>query len=142
MPPTRRDLARLLPVAIAAPAFAAEELNLPSAVFAFDELPAKANAENGNVTRAVLDGLTHVGYKVEVHLTELSPGEAPHPPHHHVHEEMVLMVKGTLEVTIAGKATRLGPGSSAYVASNVEHGWRNVGADRALYFVLALGPDS
>jgi quercetin dioxygenase-like cupin family protein len=55
---------------------------------------------------------------------------------------MVLMVRGTLEVTIAGKATRLGPGSSAYVASNVEHGRRNVGGDRALYFVLALGADS
>jgi quercetin dioxygenase-like cupin family protein len=142
MPPTRRDLARLLPAAIVAPALAAEEPNLPSAVFSFDELPAKTNAQNGNVTRQVLDGLTHTGYKVEVHLTELSPGEAPHPPHRHVHEEMVLMLRGSLEVTIAGKATRLGPGSSAYVASNMEHGWRNVGADRALYFVLALGPDS
>jgi quercetin dioxygenase-like cupin family protein len=55
---------------------------------------------------------------------------------------MVLMVRGTLEVTIAGKATRLGPGSSAYVASSVEHGWRNVGGDQALCFVLALGADS
>lgn len=142
MPPTRRDLARLLPVAIAAPALAAEERNLPSAVFAFDELSAKTNPQNGNLTRQVLDGLTHSGYAVEVHLTELSPGEAPHPPHRHVHEEMVMMVKGTLAVTIAGKTTRLGPGSSAYVASNVEHGWRGVGADRALYFVLALGKDS
>lgn len=142
MLPTRRDLARLLPAAIVAPAFAAEEHALPSAVFPFDALPAKTNAKNGNVTRQVLDGLTHTGYKVEVHLTELSPGEAPHPPHRHVHEEMVMMVRGALAVTIAGKTTRLGPGSSAYVASNVEHGWRNVGADRALYFVLALGKDS
>jgi quercetin dioxygenase-like cupin family protein len=142
MPPTRRDLARLLPVAIAAPALAADEHNLPSAVFAFDALPATTNAANGNVTRPVLDGLTHTGYKAEVHLTELSPGEAPHPPHRHVHEEMVLMVRGTLEVTIAGKAARLGQGSSAFVASNIEHGWRNVGQDRALYFVLALGSDA
>jgi quercetin dioxygenase-like cupin family protein len=142
MPPTRRDLACLLPALIAPAALAAESPNLPSAAFVFEELPTKRNEQNGNITRQVLDGLTHTGYKVEVHLTELSPGEAPHPPHRHVHEEMVMMVRGSLEVTMAGKATRLGSGSSAYVASNVEHGWRNVGTDRALYFVLALGKDS
>ena len=32
-------------------------------------------------------------------------------------------------------------GSVAYVASAEEHGWRNVGAGRAHYFVLALGRD-
>ena len=30
-------------------------------------------------------------------------------------------------VTIAGRSANLGPGSVAYVASNEEHGWRNVG---------------
>jgi quercetin dioxygenase-like cupin family protein len=45
-----------------------------------------------------------------------------------------------MEVTISGNSTRLGPGSVAYVASNLEHGWRNVGDTRAQYFVVALGP--
>ncbi len=74
-------------------------------------------------------------------MTELAPGEAPHPPHHHVHEEMVLIQEGSLEVTITGRSAKLGPGSAAYVASNEEHGWRNVGTTRARYFVLALGQD-
>jgi len=147
MPPTtRRDLAQLLlPALLATPTLEAATVmqqTLPSAAFPFDQLPAKTNEKNGNIGRQVLDGLTHSGYLVEVHLTELSPGEAPHPPHHHIHEEMVMMVRGSLEVTIGGKSTRLGPAGSAYVASNVEHGWRNVGSDRALYFVLALGKDS
>ena len=31
------------------------------------------------------------------------------------------------------------PGSVAYVASNEMHGWKNPGAERAQYFVIALG---
>lgn len=76
---------------------------------------------------------------MDMHITELAPGLAPHPPHHHPHEEMIMIHEGTLEVTIAGRSTKLGPGSVAYVASNEEHGWHNVGTARARYFVLALG---
>ncbi len=87
-------------------------------------------------------GDTHSGYGIEIHLTELGPGMAPHPPHKHVHEEMVLLRTGALDVTISGKTTRLTPGSIAYVASNEEHGWRNPGSDRSEYFVIALGRDN
>jgi quercetin dioxygenase-like cupin family protein len=45
-------------------------------------------------------------------------------------------------VTIAAKTARLGPGSVAYIASNVEHGILNAGRTSAQYFVLALGTDS
>jgi quercetin dioxygenase-like cupin family protein len=76
---------------------------------------------------------------IELHITELAPGEAPHPPHHHVHEEMVILHQGTLEVTIMGRSVTLGPGSVTYVASGEEHGWRNVGTTQAQYYVLALG---
>ena len=76
-----------------------------------------------------------------MHETELAPGGRPHPPHHHAHEEMVMVREGTIEVTIGGNSANLGAGSVAYVASNEEHGWRNVGAGRARYLVLALGRD-
>ena len=66
----------------------------------------------------------------------------PHPPHHHLHEEMFLIREGTLEVTINGQTTRLGPGSVGFVASNDEHGVRNVGTTPAEYFVVALGKDA
>ena len=72
-------------------------------------------------------------------MTELAPGLAPHAPHKHAHEEMVLVRRGTIEVTIEGKSTRLTPGSIGFVASNEMHGWKNVGTDRAEYFVIALG---
>jgi quercetin dioxygenase-like cupin family protein len=53
---------------------------------------------------------------------------------------MIFIREGTLEVTISGKSDKLGPGSVAYVASNEEHGWRNVGTTTAHYFVLAFDP--
>ena len=134
---TRRDLNLLLPALAASAAVAQDKKLLPSACFKYEDLPVKANGENRQ--RAVLNGTTHKGSAVEIHLTELGPGLAPHPPHKHLHEEMVLLRTGELDVTISGKTTRLTPGSMAYVASNEEHGWKNPTSGRAEYFVIALG---
>ena len=135
---TRRDLSLLIPMLALANADG-ESTPLPSKVFRFEDLPVHQGGENR--TRAMLQGATHTGCTLEMHQTELPPGGAPHPPHHHVHEEMILIREGTMEVTISGKSSTLGPGSAAYVASNEEHGWRNVGTTRAHYFILALGAE-
>ena len=137
---SRRDFGILLPALAVASVATAQTPALPSKTYAFDDLPIRTNGLNK--TRAVLDGSTHGGYPVEMHITELAPGLAPHPPHHHAHEEMIMIREGTLEVTISGTSKKLGPGSVAYVASNEEHGWQNVGTTRAQYFVLALGREN
>ena len=134
---SRRDLTFLLPALAAAGARA--EKALPSKTYRFEDLPVRVNGQNRS--RAVLKGANRTGFPIELHQTELGPGEAPHLPHHHAHEEIVFIREGTLEVTIEGRASTLGPGSVAYVASNEEHGWRNTGASRAHYFVMALGRD-
>ena len=137
---SRRDFGILLPALAVASVATAQTPALPSKTYAFDDLPVRNNG--ANKSRAVLEGNTHGGFPVEMHITELAPGLAPHPPHHHAHEEMIMIREGTLEVTISGKSTKLGPGSVAYVASNEEHGWQNVGTTRAQYFVLALGREN
>ena len=138
---SRRDLSLLPLLALAGVnASAAEEPVLPSKTYRFEDLPVKTNGKNRSW--AVFNGATHSGFHVDMHLTELAPGERPHPPHHHVHEEMIMIKEGSVEVTISGKSTTIGPGSTAYVASNEEHGWRNVGSTPALYFVLALGRET
>lgn len=104
---------------------------LPSKTYRYEDLPVRASGPNRS--RAILQGETHVGFALELHDTELAAGQAPHPAHHHAHEEMVLIREGTLEMTIAGRSTTLGPGSVAYVASNEEHGLRNAGTVRARY---------
>lgn len=135
---SRRDLSLLLP-ALAATSAAPQNEALPSKAYGFENLPVRTSGPNSS--RAVFDGKTHTGFPVNLHITELPAGGAPHPPHHHVHEETIMIHEGTLEVTISGRSARLGPGSVAYVASGEEHGWRNVGTTRALYFVLALGQE-
>ena len=100
-------------------------------------------SRNGPLTsRQMLRARTRAGFKLDLHESELPAGMSPHDPHQHVHEEVLLIREGLLEVTISGKTTRLGPGSSAYFAANELHGWRNVSTTTARYFVLALGDDT
>ncbi len=132
----RRDVSFLL-LAFVVASGAAQNRPSASRTYRYEDLKVNINGENRQ--RPILNEKTHTGFAVGVHETELAPGLAPHPPHRHVHEEMILIREGTLEVTIEGRIVNLGPGSVALVASNEEHGWRNVGAGRARYFVLALG---
>ena len=135
---SRRDLPFLL--AGAAAAQPVRPGPQPSRVFRYEDL---TPGRNGPMTsRQILTGLTHSGFKVDLHETELAAGEAPHAPHQHIHEEMVLVREGGLEVTIAGRAARIGAGSVAFIASNEMHGWRNTGSAPARYFVFALGDDN
>ena len=137
---SRRNLCLLFPALMAASAFAAEDEFLPSKAYPFEDLPVHPTGPTGeNKSRPVMTGKTHTGFLVEVHETDLAPGSAPHPPHHHDHEETFLVREGTIEVTIEGKANRVGPGSVIYVASNQDHGVHNPGPGHAQYFVFALG---
>ncbi|MGH9723088.1 MAG: cupin domain-containing protein [Bryobacteraceae bacterium] len=133
---SRRDLGFLFPLVAVAQQ---QRQRLPSKAYAFDELSVRENGPNRS--RAIFDGLTHNGFRIEIHNTELAPGQTPHAPHRHLRDEMVIVKEGAVEVTIEGRSSKLGPGSVVYINSNEEHGLRNVGANRAQYFILALGLD-
>lgn len=122
---------------------AAELPALRSVTKTFGELPSRTSGANGrNITHAIFDGLARNNFRIEAHETELGPGEEPHPPHRHVHEEMMLMVDGALDFTVNGKTTRLDPGGFGFAGSNDEHGVKNPSATaRARYFVIAFGPE-
>ena len=139
MPMNRREVCSLLPFAMMAGSLAsAADVPIASGFFPFEGLPVKQG--KGVQTRSILKGKLATGEEIELHETTLEPGAMPHPPHHHKHSEMWLTRVGTVEITISGKSSRLGPGSAAFVASNEEHSIRNVGDVPALYFVVAVGP--
>lgn len=90
--------------------------------------------------RSLLDTATTTLDRLEVHQTSLAPGGSPHPPHRHAHDEMMLVEHGTLEVTQEGGVKHAGPGSLIFQSSNELHGLKNVGADTAVYWVIAIYP--
>jgi quercetin dioxygenase-like cupin family protein len=108
-------------------------VTLPSQTYRFEDLVLKGN------TRPVFDGMTHTGFHVDLHETQLAAGASPHPPHRHDHEEIIMIREGTIEVTNEGHVSTVGPGGVIYNGSNDLHGMKNIGTTTAHYFVVALG---
>jgi uncharacterized cupin superfamily protein len=76
-----------------------------------------------------------------VHETELPPGGAPHAAHHHVHEEMFVVLVGQVDFMVNGATTRLGPGSIGFAKGGDEHGLHNGTSEMCRYLVLEMGDD-
>jgi mannose-6-phosphate isomerase-like protein (cupin superfamily) len=131
----------LLPAMLAGAA-AAESPVLASKCYAFDALPVKTNAANHMEVREVFRGRTQTGCPLALHISTLPPGQMPHPAHHHVHEELMLIREGVLQFTIAGQTSTVGPGSAVYINSDEEHGMKNVGDAPARYFVVEIGAEN
>lgn len=74
--------------------------------------------------------------EIEYHVTTLNPGMSPHPPHHHRHEEMIIVKEGMLDARVENEIARLNVGDILFVASNELHGWTNVGDEPATYYVI------
>ena len=141
MKPTRRDLAFLLP-ALSAIDSKAQAAPLTSKSYPFDKIPVTASGTGGvNKTRSILKGALHSGFALEVHETELPPGGSPHPPHRHLHEEMFVVLEGSVNFMVNDATTRLSPGSAGLAASNDLHGISNGGAAPCRYVVFAFGDD-
>jgi XRE family transcriptional regulator, regulator of sulfur utilization len=134
---TRRDLAvALIATACTACGFGLTE-SLPllgSAVFDWNSVEAKPT-EAGSV-RSFFKMRTATLEQLEVHVTTLNPGKAPHPPHRHPNEEMIIVREGTVEALVNGEWKRVGPGSVIFFASNQLHGLRNAGSEPAVYHVI------
>ena len=90
--------------------------------------------------RQFLDAATRTLDRLECHVSTVNPGETPHPAHRHPDEELVIIKDGTLEATITGVASRAGPGSLFFFASNDLHGLRNPGTTPATYYVIRIFP--
>ena len=91
--------------------------------------------------RRFFTGETHGGFNLEVHETILAAGVQTHAPHQHVHEEIIVVVEGTVETFVDGKTEVVETGSVIYYGSSQMHSLRNVGRTRARYYVIELRGD-
>ena len=64
----------------------------------------------------------------------LNAGAEPHPPHQHPEEEFLLVTEGTGEIMVAGKTTKVAPGSMMYCAANKPHHIKNTGKTPLLFY--------
>jgi quercetin dioxygenase-like cupin family protein len=116
-------------------AFAAETSRvMSSAVFDWNSISAEPNKTGS--TRTFFKGRTATLDNLEVHVTTLDPGQAPHAPHQHPNEELVIVKEGTIEALVDGQWKKIGPGSVFFIASNQLHGVRNPGPGTATYHVV------
>ena len=107
-----------------------------SAVFEWSAVAATPT-DAGSV-RSFFRGRTATLDELEVHVTTLAPGKAPHAPHKHANEELLIVKQGTVEALVNGEWKRAGVGSVIFFASNELHGVRNAGSDEAVYHVVAF----
>jgi len=108
---------------------------LASGAFNWNDLAARSLSFGQQ--RPVFRSPTATLDELEIHITTLNPGQAPHPPHRHAYEEMMLLKEGSLEATVNGRTLALSAGSVLFIAPNDLHGWRTNGTTPATYFVLS-----
>ncbi len=71
-----------------------------------------------------------------VKLSVVAPHSATHPPHKHAEDEFFFVLEGTAEFYLDGKTKIVGPMTSLYCPSDVEHGIKNVGDSELKYLVI------
>ena len=76
-----------------------------------------------------LDGRT-------IKLSVVKPHEATHAPHSHQEDEFFFVLEGKAEFYLNGHRKVVGPMTSLYCPSYVEHGIRNVGDTELKYLVI------
>lgn len=85
------------------------------------------------VDKTLADGKT-------LKMSVVKPHAATHAPHSHPEEEFFFVLEGKVEFFLNGQRKVVGPYSSLYCPSNVEHGIRNVGDKEAKYLVVKKYP--
>jgi quercetin dioxygenase-like cupin family protein len=73
---------------------------------------------------------------VALSLFTLDPGQAPHPPHQHPEEELMILVSGSGVWHLGDKDRPARAGVVVYAAPGTLHGLRNTGSGPLDYYVL------
>ena len=139
---SRRELAWLLPAlagAVAAKPARAQtpaRTKLDTKMYHHKQIPYEGNDQKKG--RRFFTGETHGGFNLEVHETILGKAVETHAPHKHIHEEIIVVVEGTVETFVEGRTEVVEAGSVIFFGSNQMHSARNVGTVPSRYYVIEL----
>lgn len=87
-------------------------------------------------SRPVFDQPSSQFERFDVHATALHPGVASHDPHHHRAEELILMLKGDVEMQIGQSFYKAGAGDIIFLSSDILHALKNTGKEQCGYFAI------
>jgi XRE family transcriptional regulator, regulator of sulfur utilization len=111
---------------------------MPSRVYDWNDMPEQTTAVGAR--RPFFRGQTAALEELQAHVTTILPGNEPHPPHRHANEELIILLRGTVAVTVEERTDTIGAGSSVFLAPNDFHGLRNVGDEPASYYIIQMRP--
>ena len=72
----------------------------------------------------------------EMHTTALNADSVSHAPHTHVQEEVILILRGNVEMFIDGKLYKGSAGDLYFLSANVPHALKNIGKEQCEYFAF------
>jgi len=72
----------------------------------------------------------------EMHTTALNVDSVSHAPHTHVQEEIILILRGNVEMFIDGKLYKGAAGDLYFLSSNTPHALKNIGKEQCEYFAF------
>jgi quercetin dioxygenase-like cupin family protein len=133
---SRRELPFLLPLI----ALQADAQDHPAGLASGTYHPDGSTDLHGQPKKSgrIFFGREHSGFALEMHQTVLGPGVASHEPHKHIHEEIMIVLEGSLETFVEGITDTVEKGAIIYYGSNQMHRVRNAGTIPARYYVLEL----
>ena len=72
----------------------------------------------------------------EMHTTALNADSVSHLPHTHIQEEIILVLRGNVEMFIDGKLYKGAAGDLYFISANVPHALKNIGKEQCEYFAF------
>ena len=72
----------------------------------------------------------------EMHTTALNADSASHPPHTHVQEEIIFIIRGNVTMHIDGKLYPAATGDLVFLPSLIPHALLNTGKEQCEYFAF------
>ncbi len=121
-PTSRRTILQSLLAALAMPAAsdAAPDAEIPTSVKTVAD--GALDRQPFGDMRTFFKGATGQLKSMTVGSVALKAGAAPHPPHQHPEEEILLITEGSGEILLEGKKTAVKSGDLMYCAANRLHG--------------------
>lgn len=107
------------------------------------QFPLAGDAERGWRPHRIFNGRTPNADVMTAHVSVLSPGFSPHPPHVHVEEEVLIVLDGEAEILIGENTNpdeavvhRVPAGAFSYYPAYQYHTIRNAGAEPVTYLMF------